>query len=152
ILVKSRLQRRGVNADVEVFSPQPMTLPILGQAACDDFEVELAAKDVTFLPNYKATAVEAGEVIFPAERRPFDLLLAVPPHQCPPVIQQRGLTAGSEWVHVNRRTMETQFAGVYAIGDVVEIQMANGKPLPKAGVFAEAMGHVAAEHIAASFA
>src|SRR5260221_7723130 len=151
ILVKRLLQARGVNATVEVFSPQPMSLPILGEASCNDFESQMVAKGVTFLPNHKATAVEAGEVIFAAKRLPFDLLLAVPPHQCPHVIMQSGLTAGSDWVRINPRTMETQFAGVYAIGDVVEISMANGKPLPKAGVFAEAMGRVAAERIAASF-
>jgi sulfide:quinone oxidoreductase len=53
---------------------------------------------------------------------------------------------------VNSRTLETQFPGVYAIGDVVQITMANGKPLPKAGVFAEAMGETVADRIAAAFA
>jgi sulfide:quinone oxidoreductase len=34
---------------------------------------------------------------------------------------------------------------VYAIGDVIEIRLANGLPLPKAGLFAERQGaHVAA--------
>jgi sulfide:quinone oxidoreductase len=41
---------------------------------------------------------------------------------------------------------------VYAIGDVVQIALANGKPLPKAGVFADAMGEVVADRIAATFA
>ncbi len=152
IMVKSLMQARGINATLEVFSPQPMSLPILGESGCNDFESQLAEKGVLFLPNHKATAVEAGEIVFTTERRPYDLLLAVPPHQCPPVILESGLTAGGDWVRVHPRTMETQFTGVYAIGDVVEISMANGKPLPKAGVFAESMGRVAAEHIAANFA
>jgi sulfide:quinone oxidoreductase len=151
ILVKSLLEARGVNVALEVFSPQAMSLPILGEASCNDFEGQLAEKGITFLPNRKATAIEPEEIIFPTERRPYDMLLAVPPHQCPPVIRQSGLTSGGDWVHVNPRTMETQFPGVYAVGDIVEISMANGKPLPKAGVFAEAMGRVAAERIASTF-
>jgi sulfide:quinone oxidoreductase len=55
-------------------------------------------------------------------------------------------------VTVNSRTLETPFPGVFAIGDVVQIMMSNGKPLPKAGVFAEAMGETVAERIAATFA
>jgi sulfide:quinone oxidoreductase len=54
-------------------------------------------------------------------------------------------------VDVNARTLETSFPGVYAIGDVVQIMLANGKPLPKAGLFAEHMGETAAERIASGF-
>jgi len=46
----------------------------------------------------------------------------------------------------------TRVDGVYAVGDVINIQLANGMPLPKAGVFAEAMGDVVAHRIAAAFA
>jgi sulfide:quinone oxidoreductase len=52
---------------------------------------------------------------------------------------------------VKAQTLETQFPGIYAIGDVVQIPMANGKPLPKAGVFAEAMGETVADRIIADF-
>jgi sulfide:quinone oxidoreductase len=66
-------------------------------------------------------------------------------------VRESGLVGDSGWVSVNPRTLETQFSGVYAIGDVVQVAMANGKPLPKAGVFAEAMGETVAERIAATF-
>jgi sulfide:quinone oxidoreductase len=96
--------------------------------------------------------VEPGQVAFATGRRPFDLLLGVPPHRCPAVVAESGLAPGGDWVRVNSRTLETAFQGVYAIGDAVEILMADGKPLPKAGVFAEAMGQVVAERITAEFA
>jgi len=118
---------------------------------CDLIESRLADKGITFLPNHKATAVESGEVVFGDKRRPFDLLLGVPPHRPPAVVRESGLVDGTGWVSVNPRTLETQFPGVYAIGDVVQIAMANGKPLPKAGVFAEAMGETVADRIAAVF-
>jgi sulfide:quinone oxidoreductase len=68
------------------------------------------------------------------------------------VVRESGLVGESGWVSVNSRTLETPFPGVYAIGDVVQIAMGNGKPLPKAGVFAEAMGETVAERLAAIFA
>lgn len=151
LLINEALKSRGVKADVEVFTPQPMSLPILGQAGCDLIESRLADKEITFLPNHKATAVEAGEVVFADERRPFDLLFGVPPHRPPAVVRESGLVGDSGWVAVKPRTLETQFPGVYAVGDVVQIAMANGKPLPKAGVFAEAMGETVADRIAAKF-
>jgi sulfide:quinone oxidoreductase len=118
---------------------------------CDIIESRLADNGITFLPNRKATAVESGEVVFPNERRRFDLLFGVPPHRTPAVARESGLVGDSGWVSVNSRTLETPFPGVYAIGDVVQISMANGKPLPKAGVFAEGMGETVADRIAAVF-
>jgi len=151
LLVKDAFRARGVDAALEVFTPQPMSLPILGQAGCNVVEGRLAENGITFLPNRKATAVEAGEIVFANERRAYDLLLGVPPHRCPAPVAQSGLTNGGAWVRPNPRTLETKFPGVYAVGDSVEILTADGKPLPKAGVFAEAMGEVAAERIAATF-
>jgi sulfide:quinone oxidoreductase len=152
LLTNEFFRSRNVPVEVEVFTPQPMSLPVLGPAGCDVIESRLAENGISFLPNHKATAVEPGQVVFGERRLPFDLLLAVPPHRPPAVVKESGLVGESGWVEVDRRTLETRFPGVYAIGDVVQISMANGKPLPKAGVFAEAMGIVVAERIAAQFA
>ena len=153
LLIKEFFRKRGIDVDLELFTPQPMSLPILGDAGCNVIEGRLAENGITFLPNHKATAVAAGEIVFDNGRtRNYDLLLGVPPHRCPDVVVDSGLAAGGGWVKVDPRTLTTAFAGVYAIGDVVEILMANGKPLPKAGVFAEAQGRVVAQRIAATFA
>ena len=151
LLIRDVLEARGTEANVEVFTPQPVSMPILGQAGCDVVESRLADRGISFLPNRKATAVEEGQVVFANERRPFDLLFGIPPHRPPAVVRESGLVGESGWVTVNPRTLETPFPGVYAIGDVVQVSMANGKPLPKAGVFAEAMGETVAERIASSF-
>jgi sulfide:quinone oxidoreductase len=151
LLISDSLKSRGIKASMEVFTPQPMSLPILGAVGCDLIESRLADKGITFLPNHKATSVEAGEVVFGDKRRPFDLLLGVPPHRAPAVVRESGLVDQTGWVAVNPHTLKTQFPGVYAIGDVVQISLANGKPLPKAGVFAEAMGETVADRIAAEF-
>ena len=78
----------------------------------------------------------------------FDLLAYVPPHRAPQVVRDAGLTRDSGWVPVDRGTMETQFTGVYALGDVTGIMLSIGKPLPKAGVFAEHEAEVVANNLA----
>jgi sulfide:quinone oxidoreductase len=152
LLTKAWLAARNVPTTVEVFTPLPMSLPILGDAGCNVIEGRLAEKGIAFVPGRLATAVSAQEVHFPQETRPFNLLLAIPPHRSPTVVVESGLTGDRAWVPVNPQTLETDFPGVYAIGDVAEILMANGKPLPKAGVFAEAQGEVVAQQVAAGFA
>ena len=152
LLIRETLQARGIKAEVEVFTPQPVSMPLLGQVGCDIIDGRLTDNGITFLPNRKANAVESTEVVFPNERRQYNLLFGIPPHRPPAVVRESGLVGDSGWVSVNSRTLETAFSGVYAIGDVVQIPMGNGKPLPKAGVFAEAMGETVADRIAATFA
>ena len=152
LVLKDYFKARGVSITLDVFTPQPMSLPILGQTGCSLIEGRLDQHGITFLPNHKAVAVETGEIVFANGRRPYDLLLGVPPHQCPAVVVQSGLTGGSAWVRVNPRTLETRWPGVYAIGDLTEVTLANGMALPKAGIFAEGEGQIVAERIAASFA
>jgi sulfide:quinone oxidoreductase len=150
ILINEHLKKRGSKASVEVFSPLPMSLPVLGDAGCNVIEDRLAAQGIAFLTNHKAKSVEDGQVLFTdGSRRPFDLLLGVAPHRASAVVRQSGLTDGRDWATVNPETLESKFPDVYAIGDCNQILMANGKSLPKAGVFAESQGYVAAERIAA---
>jgi sulfide:quinone oxidoreductase len=152
LLLDERLHDRGVAATIEVFSPLPMSLPILGQAGCGSFEMRLELAGIEFLRDHRATAVEDGVVAFGDERRPFDLLLGVPPHRAPTVVIDSGLTGGGPWISVEPRTLETSFPDVYAIGDVTALTLANGQLLPKAGTFAEAEGEVVAARIAATLA
>lgn len=151
LLISDRFKARGIKASIDAFTPQPMSLPILGSAGCDLIESRLADRGIAFSPNHKATAIEAGEVVFANKRMPFDLLLGVPPHKPPAVVRESGLVGQSGWVDVNKHTLETSFPDVYAIGDVTQIMLANGKPLPKAGLFAEQMGETVAERIASGF-
>lgn len=141
----------GVNAEIEVFTPQPMTLPVLGEVGCSILDSRLSDHGIKFLPSYKASAIEPREVVFGdgSIRRAYDLLLGVPPHKPPQILADAGLAEPGAWIHPNPATLETAFPGVYAIGDCTEIHLANGMHLPKAGVFAEAEGRVVASHIAA---
>lgn len=151
LLLSEFLKAQGKKVSIEVFTPQPMSLPVLGEAGCEVIEGRLAESGIAFLPNHKAMAVEPGGVLFLNERREYDLIFAVPPHRPPAVVRESGLVDESGWVKVDKFTLETEFPAVYAIGDIVQIMLADGKPLPKAGIFAEAMGEVVAERIAMAF-
>ncbi len=153
LLLAERMEARGTPGGIFVFTPQPGSLPILGTDACASFDGRLANAGITLRPKTQATSVEAGAVLTAdGARIPFDLLLGVPPHRVPPVVAAAGLTGPSGWVAVDARTLETRFPGVWAIGDVTAIPLANGMPLPKAGVFAHAEGEVVAARIADSLA
>jgi sulfide:quinone oxidoreductase len=151
ILLQEQLKARGVEAEMTVSTPLPMSLPILGQSGCSVIESRLGDRDIDLLPNRHMTRVEDGEIVFAIGRLPYDLLLGIPPHRCPEVVIHAGLATEGGWVEVDPKTMETTFSGVHAIGDLTVIPLADGKRLPKAGVFAEQGARVAAEHIHAHF-
>jgi sulfide:quinone oxidoreductase len=133
-----------------VFSPAPITLPIVGAAGCVPLDERLAERGIEFLAGHVATSVDRHAVAFgPDEARPFDLLLAVPPHAVPSVLVDAGLAPAGGWVSVDRETLETPHPGVWAIGDCTSIGLSNGMPLPKAGLFAEREGEAVALRIAA---
>jgi len=150
MLIDERLRARGIRGAVEVFSPLPLSLPILGQAGCGSFESRLEGAGISFLRTHAATAVDDRAVAFGEARRPFDLLLGVPPHRVPTAVAASGLTGGGPWIKVEPRTLETGQPGVYAIGDATALPLANGQMLPKAGAFAQAQGEVVAARIAAT--
>jgi sulfide:quinone oxidoreductase len=151
ILAREAATERGARLDWSVFSPQPMSIPVIGKAGCEAIEGRLAGLFIDFRPNTKAERVEPGRVVLAegAGEIAFDLLLAVPPHRVPGVVVEAGLAEKGGWVKVNPRTLETAFDGVYAVGDVTGFPTATGQPFPKAGVFAEGEGTVVAERIAA---
>lgn len=109
-------------------------------------------RDISYYPQHQVTEVDpaTGTLSFAngAETR-FDFLVYIAPHVAPPVVREAELTGKCGWVPVDRQTMETQFPGVYAIGDVTGIPLSMGLPLPKAGVFAHREGEGVAQTIAA---
>jgi len=152
LLLREYFGRKGVEAVIDVFTPQPMSLPVLGQTGCAVVENQLEASGVGFHPNHTPVSIESGAIQFKTARVSYDLMIGIPGHSCPPVALVSGLAGDGEWVKVNANTLETRFPGVYALGDMVSIPLANGKRLPQAGVFAEAQAKVVAARIAASLA
>ena len=151
MLIHEKFEKKGVQATIEVFTPQPVTLPILSQASCDAVDGRLLEKGIRTYGHHKALSIEPGEVVFEKRRIGFDLLLGVPPHCAPAVVRESGLTGELGWIEINARTCETSFEGVYAVGDSTQVVLANKKTLPKAGLFAELTGETVAERLADIF-
>jgi len=144
-----RTQRRE-QVNLEVVTPQPMSIPAAGTAACNSVEGRLEGKGIAFRPNAKIERIEAGRAVLEGETVAADLLIVVLPHRPPAPVQQSGLTGDGAWVQVDPKTLATPHDGVFAIGDSVEMKTGAGLPFPKAGVFAERHGEVVARNIAAS--
>ena len=152
LLLREHFEALGIDAEMEVTSPQPMSLPLLGQAGCSAIEGRLEQRGIRFHPNHQPLRVDPQAVHFTTGPRPYDLLIGIPPHRCPDPVAGSRLTGTSGWVRVDPPTLETEFPGVYAVGDLVEIPLADGKRLPQAGVFAERQGSVVALRIASRLA
>ena len=150
LLLSEYFRAKAVEAEIHVYSPKPMSLPIIGESGCSVLEGKLSQEGITFHPSHTVESIEAGEVRFETGTATYDLLIGIPGHVCPKIVVDSGLTDGGAWAKADSRTLETDFPGVYAIGDMVSIPLVDGKALPKAGVFAEAQAKVAAERIAAS--
>ncbi len=139
-----------ITAAVEVFTPTPITLPVVGQVGSNKLLRRLVENEIKVSTGKKAVRVDPGVVRFEdGTEQPFNILLAVPPHRVPAVLAEGGLAEAGSWVKVFPKTLETDFPGVFAIGDCVNIPLANGAALPKAGAFAQAQGEVVASRIAA---
>jgi sulfide:quinone oxidoreductase len=157
LLLDDALRRRGLRdrCQVDVVTPEPLPMPVAGPAMGEAVVGMLAAKGIGFHPGAQVTAVEAAtrELVFGAgQRAAFDLLAGVAPHRAPRVIRDSPLAGETGWIGVDSHTLQTGHADVYAIGDVTAIRLANGKLLPKAGVFAHGEGMVVADRISAALA
>lgn len=153
LLARDTLLGRGIEAQVDLFTPTPIALPVVGPAESAKVERLLADAGIGLHLSHTATQVEDGQVRFAdGSAADFDLLLAVPPHRAPSVLVEAGLAQAEGWVKVDPATLETSFEGVYAVGDCTVVPLAHGLPLPKAGAFAEQEGEVAADRIAARLA
>jgi sulfide:quinone oxidoreductase len=135
--------------ELEVATLQPMLLPNAGRDGSEWMGSQLAERHISYRLGAKTDRLEPGVVVLADGEVDFDLLIAVPPHRPPSVVADSGLVAEHGWIAVDAGTLATSHEGVYAVGDVNLIPLANGLPLPKAGVMAELQGTRVAKAIAA---
>jgi sulfide:quinone oxidoreductase len=157
LLLDDELRRRGIRerCEIDVYSPEPAPMPVAGPAMGTAVVGLLAAKGIRFHPGSRVERFEPGShelVLADGSRVGYDLLAGVPPHRAPAAVRESPLAGDTGWIPVDRATLETGHARVHAIGDVTTITLANGKPLPRAGVFAHDQGLVVARRIAATLA
>jgi sulfide:quinone oxidoreductase len=160
MLLTDYFRRRGLRQEIELhlFTPEPQPLPVAGPQLGEAVRQLLEAKGIGFHPLHKLTGVnaESCQLLFDGkEPVRYDLLVAIPPHRGPALLTKSGLANEAGLLPVDRATLSTEQANVYAIGDVTTIPMpGRWKPevpliLPKAGVFAHGQALVVAHRIAA---
>jgi sulfide:quinone oxidoreductase len=153
MLLEHDCRRRGVRDSVRIdlYAAEPGPLGVAGPVVSAGVRQMVEQKGIAYHPEHQVTRVDAAarRIEFAnGASASFDLLVYVPAHRAPTVVREAGLLDESGWVPVERHTLETRHAGVYAIGDVTGIPLKLGKPLPKAGVFAHHQGEVVAHNIA----
>jgi len=148
LLLDDYLVARGRREATEISLVMPFGTPIppspeTSQAILAAF----AERGIRFMKDSLVTALDPVRkvaVLSDGTELPYELFLGVPVHRVPQVVVESGLAASAYgWVPVNKKTLETNFPGVYAVGDV------NGVGTAKAGVFAEGAARVVAAAIIA---
>ncbi len=149
-LINSYLKKkkRRKNVEISILTPEPQPMPVAGAAIGQSLVNMLEAQDIEYLPKQKITSIGEKQIVLEKKRVKADLIIGVPPHSCPEVIKDAGMTGKSGWLEVDRHTLKTRHENIYAIGDNTHIGLANGKALPKAGVFAKSQAQVVGVNLA----
>ncbi len=145
LLTHEFLQSRGLlDSKVSLVMPLPVPVPPSPEAS----RAILAAfeeRGIEWLPGRLVRSLDPARrvaILSDDSELAYDLFLGVPVHRAPDVVIESGL-ATDGWISVNPLTLETQFPGVYALGDVASVGT------PRAGVFAEGQAAVVAAHLIA---
>ena len=153
-LIDDLLRKQGVRDAVRlvVSTPEPQPMPVAGPAVGAQVVAWLKQKNIEYWPGHKPVEVDAATQTIRYENGvvlAFDLLAAMYPHCASDVVKLAGLTDASGFVPVEPGSFQSSVSDVYAVGDVASIMLPNGKPHPKAGIFAEAQAQAVASQIKA---
>ncbi len=146
LLLHDHLVARGVRGDCEITLVLPFARPVPPSPETSAALTEaFAERDIRLVPGCKVSSLDLARrvvVLDDGSELAYDLFLGVPKHRAPDVVVQSGMTEDG-YVPVDSATLETRFAGVYAIGDVAT------QGTPKAGVFAEGAARAVATSLIA---
>ncbi len=152
LLVDAKLRDRGVRdrTELAVYTLEDLPMPVAGAHVGEALVAMLDERGIEFHQEQIAMKIdpERRRVLFELDDTSFDVLIGVPPHMAPAVVRESGLTDASGWIPVDPTTLRTRYDGVFAIGDVTAVRLANGMFLPKAGVFADGEASIVAAAIA----
>jgi sulfide:quinone oxidoreductase len=146
LLLHDQFVTRGIREQCEITLVLPFATPVPPSPETSAALVEaFAERGIRLVTGRKVAGLDLtgrNVVLDDGTELPYDLFLGVPRQQAPDVVLQSGL-AENGYVPVDPATLETRFAGVYAIGDVAT------QGTPKAGVFAEGAARAVASSLIA---
>jgi sulfide:quinone oxidoreductase len=158
MLINDFFTKKGFSGKVEIdlFTPESQPLPVAGPDLGYAVKNILDKKEIHFHSKMQLDSVDtkSKQLFFNGkEAFDYDLLVVVPPHQAPEVIQKSGLTNANGWIDVDAASLQTKHENIFAIGDINSILLPGrwvpDKPmmLPKAGVFSHLQAAVVAKNI-----
>jgi sulfide:quinone oxidoreductase len=146
LLLHDMLSTRGVRDACRISIVIPFGTPV--PPSPDTSRALVAAfseRGIEFVANRRVASLDPQRrvaVLDDGGEIPYDLFLGVPKHRAPDVVLASGMAVDG-YIPVDSATLETRFAGVYAVGDVTTVGV------PKAGVFAEGAARVVAQGLIA---
>ena len=154
LLLEDYFRKRKMREKVEISVHTPETLPlsVMGDEIGTRIVEMLRQRDISFTGGAQLQSVDHDEKLLrftDDSTAVWDMVVATPVHRAPDVLVSSGLAQEGGWVPANPETLCTHFEDVYAIGDCTVVPFADGKMLPKAGVFAHGEAEVVARNIAA---
>ncbi len=154
MLVERLLRRRRVRDRVEVtiYAAESAPMGVAGPAVSQGVVDFVRQRGIDYRPDRKLARVDVpGKRLYfeGGDDAEFDVLAVVPPHAAPEAVRHSPLAGPGGWIPIDRATCETRFENVFAIGDVTTVPLKLGKPLPKAGVFAQRQAEAVSQTLAA---
>lgn len=144
MLLDGYFTSRGVRENIEISVISPWGIPIPATVpGSDAILARFAERGIKWIGNQGIDSIDPSAKsvrLRDGSPLPFDLLLGIPAHRVPAVVQDSGLAVDG-WIPVDKEYLLTRFPDVYAIGDVTSA------PVPKAGIFAESAARAVAEHL-----
>ncbi|MHB1834558.1 MAG: NAD(P)/FAD-dependent oxidoreductase [Solirubrobacteraceae bacterium] len=145
-----RRRRGGANIEVVVSTPMPSPLPMAGSEVDEVVANGLAGQGIDLRTGQQIAKIDTQAKVVSfvgGASLDYSVLLGIPQAVPPAVIADSPLAGEDGWIRPDPETGHTSFDGVYAVGDCTAVEN-----LPKAGVFAEALGRVAGANVAAEIA
>jgi len=148
-IIDSVLRSRGVreNVKLQIITPEPHPLTILGPDAGKKLTDLLRCREIEYHPGEKVREIRKNSTFTETGEYPHDLVLAVPVHVVPQILRDCGLVDQSGWVKVDPSTLKTTALDVFAVGDCAGPKTQKGALLPRAGILAEEQGKIVAKNI-----
>jgi len=144
MLLDAYFSDRGLRSNIDITVVSPWGIPIPASVPASDAILDrFRERNLSWLPNQGIASIDPATKtahLRDGSTLPYELFLGIPVHCVPAVVEASGLAVDG-WIPVNKANLSTQFADVYAIGDVTSA------PVPKAGIFAESAGRAVAEHL-----
>jgi len=139
------------NITLEIYTPEPSPLSSMGKDIGPPMLEVLQKRGIKFHPLHTISDIQGGknEILFQngTTINP-DIFMVVPPVKPPLIIRESGLAGTNDWITVDLRTLRTVFPNVYAIGDNISPQLADGSFLPKTGILTTRQADVVANNLA----